>query len=158
MVDARELVFEVVDPSRFRIEALAYDTAQAQRIAGATLDLGAQRVPLKFVGGARSLRDQALPLMFTGDSQALGQLALGQAVKVFVQSSERIKGVQVPVASLMRNPANQTIVWVKVAPERFESRVVTFEPLDGAFVAVTSGVTAGERVVTQGATLINQVR
>ena len=158
VVDARELVFEVVDPSRFRIEALAYDTAQAQRIAGATLGLGAQRVPLKFVGGARSLRDQALPLMFTGDLGELGQLALGQAVKVFVQSSERIRGVQVPVASLMRNPANQTIVWVKVAPERFESRVVTFEPLDGASVAVTSGVTAGERVVTQGATLINQVR
>ena len=158
VVDARELVFEVVDPSRFRIEALAYDTAQAQRIAGATLGLGTQRIPLKFVGGARSLRDQALPLIFTGDSQALGQLVLGQAVKVVVQSGERIRGVQVPVASLVRNPANQTIVWVKVAPERFESRVVTFEPLDGATVAVTSGVTAGERVVTQGATLINQVR
>jgi membrane fusion protein, heavy metal efflux system len=158
VVDARELVFEVVDPSRFRIEALAYDPAQAQRIAGATLGLGSQRVPLTFMGAAKSLRDQALPLMFRGDSQALAQLALGQTVKVFVQSSERIKGVQVPIASLLRNSANQTIVWVKAAPERFEPRVVTFEPLDGTSVAITSGVTAGERVVTQGATLINQVR
>jgi cobalt-zinc-cadmium efflux system membrane fusion protein len=32
VVDARELVFEVVDPSRLRIEALAYDPAQAQSV------------------------------------------------------------------------------------------------------------------------------
>jgi cobalt-zinc-cadmium efflux system membrane fusion protein len=30
--------------------------------------------------------------------------------------------------------------------------------LDGATVAVTSGLRAGDRVATQGATLINQVR
>lgn len=63
-----------------------------------------------------------------------------------------------PVASLMKNPANQTIVWVKVAPERFEPRPVVVEPLDGVNVAVTSGLNAGDRVATQGATLINQVR
>ena len=49
VVDARELVFEVVDPSRLRIEALAYDPAQAQSVAGATLAVGGQRVPLRFV-------------------------------------------------------------------------------------------------------------
>ena len=64
----------------------------------------------------------------------------------------------VPVSSLMKNPANQTIVWVKTAPERFEPRTVTVEPLDGVNVAVTSGLKAGDRVATQGATLINQVR
>jgi hypothetical protein len=35
---------------------------------------------------------------------------------------------------------------------------VTFEPLDGARVTVTSGLKSGDRVATQGATLINQVR
>jgi multidrug efflux pump subunit AcrA (membrane-fusion protein) len=69
-----------------------------------------------------------------------------------------VAGVPVPAASLTKNPANQTIVWVKTAPERFEARVVMVEPLDGATVAVASGLKAGERVVTQGATLINQVR
>jgi multidrug efflux pump subunit AcrA (membrane-fusion protein) len=58
----------------------------------------------------------------------------------------------------MKNPANQTIVWVKTAPERFEPRTVTVEPLDGANVAVTSGLKAGDRVATHAATLINQVR
>jgi hypothetical protein len=56
------------------------------------------------------------------------------------------------------NPANQTIVWVKESPERFAPRVVTAVPLDGTSVAVTSGLKPGDRVTTQGATLINQVR
>jgi len=58
----------------------------------------------------------------------------------------------------LRNPANQTIVWVKTAPERFEPRPVTTEPLDGVSVAVTSGLKAGERVAVRAATLINQIR
>ena len=161
VVDARELVFEVVDPSRLRIEALAYDPAQAQSVAGATLAVGGQRVPLRFVGAARSLRDQAQPLQFAGDSSVLGtlaHLAIGQPVRVFVQSTDKVDGVQVPAAALLRNPANQTIVWVKEAPERFAPRVVTAVPLDGTSVAITSGLKPGDRVATQGATLINQVR
>ena len=161
VVDARELVFEVVDPSRLRIEALAYDPAQAQSVAGATLAVGGQRVPLRFLGAARSLRDQAQPLQFAGDSSVLGtlaHLAIGQPVRVFVQSTDKVDGVQVPAAALLRNPANQTIVWVKESPERFAPRVVTAVPLDGTSVAITSGLKPGDRVATQGATLINQVR
>jgi len=160
VVEARELVFEVVDPSRLRIEALDYDPAQAQNVAGATLVLGGAPVPLRYLGAARSLREQALPLMFAGEAKALAvlALALGQPVRVVVQSTERVAGLQVPAAALLRNPSNQTIVWVKEAPERFVPRVVTHVPLDGSTVAVTSGLHAGDRVATQGATLINQVR
>ena len=50
VVDARELVFEVVDPTQLRIEALAYDPAMAQNLAGAALAVGGQKVPLSFVG------------------------------------------------------------------------------------------------------------
>ena len=85
-------------------------------------------------------------------------LAVGQPVKVVVQSKQRTQGIPVPQASLMKNAANQNVIWVKTAPEKFEPRTVTFEPLDGASVTVTSGLKSGDRVATQGATLINQVR
>jgi membrane fusion protein, heavy metal efflux system len=85
-------------------------------------------------------------------------LAVGQPVRVFVQSKNKLKGIAVPVASLMKSPANQTVVWVKAGPERFEPRTVTTESLDGVQVVVTAGLKAGDRVVTQGATLINQIR
>jgi hypothetical protein len=158
VVDARELIFEIVDPSRLRIEALAFDAAIASNIGGATLALGNQRVPLTFIGASRSLREQALPLAFRAQGAALDQLAVGQPVRVFVQTKDKVKGISVPVSSLMKNPANQTVVWVKAAPERFEPRTVTIEPLDGVNAAVTSGLQAGDRIATQGATLINQVR
>jgi cobalt-zinc-cadmium efflux system membrane fusion protein len=158
VVDARELVFEIVDPSRLRIEALAFDAALASNIGNATLAVGEQRVPLVFIGASRSLREQALPLTFRAEGPALAQLAVGQPLQVFVQTKKTIEGIAVPVAALMKNPANQTIVWVKTAPERFEPRSVTTEPLDGVNAAVTSGLKPGDRVATQGATLINQVR
>ena len=158
VVDARELVFEIVDPARLHIEALAFDPALAADIGRATLAVGAQRVPLSFVGAARSLREQALPLTFRAQGPALQSLAVGQPVRVFVEGRERVPGIAVPVTALMKNPSNQTIVWVKTAPERFEPRTVTTEPLDGVTVAVTTGLKAGDRVATQGASLINQVR
>jgi hypothetical protein len=158
VVDARELAFEIVDPQRLHVEALAFDPALAAGIGQAALVVGGERVPLGFVGAARSLREQALPLTFRAQGRALAGLAVGQPVRVFVQGREQVEGIVVPAASLMRNPANQTIVWVKTAPERFEPRVVTVEPLDGVNVAVTSGLRPGDRVATRGATLINQVR
>lgn len=158
VVEAREAVFEVVDPNRLRIEALAYDTAQALDVVSGSLAVGDARVPLAFVGAARSLREQALPLMFRGEGNALANLALGQPVKVFALTRSTVQGYRVPAAALVKNPANQTIVWVKIAPERFEPRTVTTEPLDGANVAVTAGLRTGDRVVVRAATLVNQIR
>ncbi len=158
VVDARELIFEIVDPQRLRVEALAYEPAQAQNVSGATVSIGGQSVPLQFIGSARSLREQALPMVFAAQGHALSQLAVGQPVKVYVQSSLTVKGHAVHSSSVLKNPSNQNIVWVKQSPERFTPRVITFEPLDGNSVAVTSGLTAGDRIVTQGASLLNQIR
>lgn len=158
VVDARELLFEVVDTRRLRIEALAYEPAQAQQVQSATLALNGQALPLRFIGAARSLREQALPLSFAGDDKALAQLALGQPVRLVVQSREQVAGVKLPLAALQKNAANQSIVWVKTGPEQFAPRTVLYQPLDGVQVAVTSGLQAGERVATEGAALLNQVR
>jgi len=159
VVDARELLFEVVDPQRLRVEALAYDAAVAGDVHGAYIPVGGgAKVALSFVGAARSLRDQALPLSFKAQGEGLTQLAVGQPVKVIVQSRSKVSGVAVPAAALMKSPANQSIVWVKVAAERFEPRVVRVEPLDGASVAITSGLKNSDRVVTQGVPLLNQIR
>lgn len=158
VVDARELVYEVVDPHRLAIEALSFDPELGANVGGATLAVGGDRVPLRFLGAARALREQALPLSFAASGTALSKLAVGQPVKVHVRTLSKVQGIAVPAASLMRSPSNQTIVWVKTAPEKFEPRVVSVEPLDGVTVAVTSGLKAGDRIATQGASLINQVR
>jgi cobalt-zinc-cadmium efflux system membrane fusion protein len=158
VVDARELIFEIVDPTRLRIEALAFDAAVANNIAAAYLALGEQKVPLGFIGAGRSLREQALPLMFRAEASALTQLSVGQPVKVVAQTRTKVKGVPVPAASVLNDSSNQAVVWVKTAPEAFSPRVVVTEPLDGTSVIVTSGLKTGDKVVTRGASLINQIR
>jgi multidrug efflux pump subunit AcrA (membrane-fusion protein) len=158
VVDARELVFEVVDPKRLRVEALAFDAAVANDVSSAFILVGEKRAPLTFLGAARSLREQALPLSFRAEGEALALLAVGQPVKVFVQTASKVKGVAVPAGAVVKNPSNQTIVWVKTDSERYVPRVVLTEVLDGATVSVVAGLKDNERVVVSGAPLMNQVR
>lgn len=173
VVDARELVFEVVNPQRLQVEALAYDPALAADVAGAAIAVGGHSVPLRFLGAARSLREQALPLLFAPTAPAapdaatakggtahasLAGVAVGQTLEVHVQHRTQLQGLRVPSTALAKNPANETIVWVKTAAEQFAPRVVTAAPLDGSSVAITAGLAAGDRVAVQGANLINQVR
>ena len=158
VVDARERVFEIVNPTRLRIEALAHDPALAGQVASASIVVGGQALPLRFIGGGRSLREQALPLLFAAEGPALSSLAVGQPVTVWVQSHQRTAGYRVPSAALLKNATNQPMVWVQVSAERFEPRMVMSQPLDGAHVLVTSGLRDGERVVIHAANLLQQIR
>lgn len=158
VVEAREILFEIVDPQRLLIEALAFSPLAATDIAGASITVGGRKTPLQLLGVSRILREQAQPLSFRGEGEALAALAVGQPLRVFVALREQITGIAVPARALTKNPANPSIVWVKTAPERFAPRPVIVATLDGVNVAVTAGLTAGERVAVHGAALINQIR
>lgn len=158
VVEPRELAFEIVDPTKLAVEATTFDPELPANIGSASMAVGGETVPLRFTGAARSLRDQALPLNFRAHAEVLSRLAVGQPVKVFVHTRAFVRGFPLPSSAVMKNASNQNIVWAKTAPEKFEPRIVNVEPLDGVNVAVTQGLKAGDRVATQGATLINQVR
>jgi hypothetical protein len=158
VVEARETLFEVVDPQRLGVEALAYDPALVQGITTASAALpGGGAVSLRFVGAGRQLREQALPLLFRVTTPDAA-LAVGQPLAVTAQTGRRIEGVALPRAVLTRNPAGEWVVWLHTGAERFAPRKVAFEPLDAKRIAVTAGVHGGDRVVTVGASLLGQVR
>lgn len=159
VVDARDLLFEIVDPSRLVVEALAFDVSLVSGVAAAsaTPAVGVS-VPLRFAGAGRAQREGAIPLRFQTQGTSNVPLAVNQAVKVLVHTRTLVQGVPVPAASVVKNPSNQEIVWVHTAAETFVPRPVRTAPLDGASVSVVDGLKAGERVVTQGASLVNQVR
>jgi len=162
VVDARELLFEIVDPQRLMVEANAFDASLVGQIAAAGASPGAGiGVPLRFVGAGRTLREGALPLVFRTEvvkGREAPALAVGQPVTVIVQTKEQVKGVPVATAAVVKNPSNQDIVWVHTAAETFEPRPVRWTALDGATVSILDGLQAGDRVVVQGAPLVNQVR
>ena len=159
VVEPRELIFEIIDPDSLHVEATAYDSIALDQVAAATVHVGERVVPLAFVGAPRRLREQALPLIFENHAAGAGlALPLGQPLKVQVQLKATQAGLPLAAVALARNTANQVIVWVKTAPERFEARAIRHEALDGQRVLVTGGLQAGERVVVQGASLISQIR
>lgn len=160
VVEPRDVLFEIVDPSRMLVEATTADTALAGQIAGASLQ-GMADAKLRLIGVSRALRDGVLPLTFAvaaAKPDTPLPLAIGQPITVVAQSRERIKGVVLPAQAVVRNPANEPIVWIKSGAERFIPQPVQFRPLDAATVVITQGLGADNRVVVQGAPLIAQIR
>ena len=79
-------------------------------------------------------------------------------VTVLATTDEQKTGFAIPRASLVRNANGQDVVYEHVTAERFEPRPVRIEPLDGDRVFIATGLTAGRRLVVQGAELLGQVR
>lgn len=158
VVEAKEILFEIVDPARLAVEALAYDAGLAATIVGASaLADNAVALDLKFIGGGRQLREQALPLLFAVTSREAA-VAVGQPVKVMVRTARGIKGAAVARQALTKAGAGETAVWVHAEAERFVARKVRTQALDADNVAITEGLHDGDRIVVDGAGLLSQVR
>ena len=157
VVEERDVLFEVVDPTRVLVEATTADTSLVGRVGSATV-ASAPGVQLQLVGTARSLRDGVLPLTFRASGSFVTALAVGQPVTVVVQLREQVKGMVLPARAIVRNPANEPVVWIKSGAERFIPQPVQYRALDAEKVVVTQGLAADNRVVVQGASLIAQIR
>ena len=161
VVDAREVIFEVVDPKRLSVEALAFDPLLTNGLGKATAVLPNGSLNLSFVGVGLTLKEQAMPVLFKVEAAKDGTVpavAVSQTVKVLAQTKATKKGVAIPATSVVRNAANETVVWVHETAEHFEARRVKIEPLDSDFVLVANGLNGDERIVVQGASSLSQVR
>jgi membrane fusion protein, heavy metal efflux system len=158
IVDARDVLFEIVDPSQFWVEAIAHDPKVSENLAKAfAVSASGTQIPLGFEGQGLALRQQAAILMFR-ISGAHDGLSIGMPVRVVLQSTVSVEGFVLPASSIVRGQTGLPIVWIKSEPERFEPQVVKVLPLDGRSIVVTAGLKEDQRVVTQGVTLLNQVR
>ncbi|WP_422016704.1 efflux RND transporter periplasmic adaptor subunit [Roseateles sp.] len=165
VVEPRDVLFEIVDPRRVLVEAVTADPTLAARITGAQL----REVPgmtMRLTGVGRALRDGVLPLTFraelprpaTDGKVAVLPLAVGQTLNVIAATETRLKGYVLPAQAVVRNAANEPIVWIKSGPERYIPQPVQYQPLDSTTVVVTNGLGEANRVVVQGASLIAQIR
>ena len=162
VVEAREILFEVIDPARLRVEAIAYDNALGGQVAsavGITLDKQTpqQSLPLRFLGQSPQLREQALPLQFEIETPT-PTLNVGQTLKVLITTRQTLKGIAVPRNSVLKNNRGEPMLWTHTSAERFVPQRVTVQALDGDTVAVLSGLHDGTRVVTQGVATLTQIR
>ena len=178
VVDAKETLFEIIDPTRLMVEALAYDPILTNDIADANASWQYQQSPqnslanasnttnaisLSFIGGGQQMREQAIPLLFRVQSKQAKQanqvtLAVGQSLKVIIQTKKKIEGVALPQAAVVKLPAGEFGVWVHTEAERFVLRKVKAYALDALRLSITDGVKDNERIVITGASLLAQVR
>ncbi|MBX3278807.1 MAG: efflux RND transporter periplasmic adaptor subunit [Acidobacteria bacterium] len=77
-------------------------------------------------------------------------LRIGMQADVRLNAGASIEAVTIPKASVLEHEGKQ-IVYVLLSGEEFERREVTIGDEYGDKVAVTAGLKAGERIVTQGA-------
>ena len=156
IADTNTEVFHIIDPAQLWVEALSFGGEPVSGNASIGGDGGAA-IPLSLVGAGFAEDGQAQPVNFRIDD-ATGVLQVGDRVTVFAETANVTTGIAVPRDAVIRGANGEDIVFVHVDPELFEPRAVRIEPLDGGRVIIVAGITAGDRVVTQGAELLNQLR
>ncbi len=156
IAEPNAIIFQIVDPSRFWVEALSFEAHAINGSANGRFGDG-RTVTLAYRGSGLADRNQAIPIQFSVEGAARG-LRAGQLLTVLASTTDERTGIAVPRTSVLRGPNGQSIVYEHTNAERFLPREVRVEPLDGTRVLIVSGVEAGKRIVTQGAELLNQIR
>ncbi len=156
IAEPNSVIFQIVDPARFWVEALSYEAYPLKDQATGRLGDG-RSVPLLYKGAGLADRNQAIPIQFSIEGDT-GGLRAGQLLTVLAATSDERQGIAVPRGSVLRGANGQSIVYEHTNAERFVPREVRVEPLDGERVLILSGVEPGRRIVTRGAELLNQIR
>jgi hypothetical protein len=158
-----DTLFTLVDPQRLWVEALLYDTDHATHFvtaSGRTAD--GHALALTPLGAGYELRGHALPIQFRIEPRpsdpAAPHLVVRQPVTVIAQMHHGSAGLRIPTQAVQRGPDGASQVWVHVRPELYRPQRVQARELGGGFSVVTHGLQAGDRVVTDGASLLAQVR
>jgi RND family efflux transporter MFP subunit len=158
VVAAQDVLFQIVDPGGLWVEALVFGGDAAMDLRGATASVrGSAPMRLELQGFGRAVQQGATLAQFRVDAPPPG-LSLGQPVTVVAQIADPIRGLLLPRAAVVRAANGEQVVWRHVEPETFAAAPVRVETVDAARVLVVAGLAAGERVVVQGAGLVNQVR
>jgi hypothetical protein len=156
MAQPNAVIFHIVDPRKLWIEALSFDPLSGAETAAAKTASG-RLLSLSYRGAGFADRNPSIPVHFAIEGD-VSDLRAGQLVTVIVQTSDETQGIAVPRTSVVRSANGQDFIYVHVSAERFEPRAVRVEPLDGDRVLVLAGIEKGERIVTQGAELLDHVR
>lgn len=158
LATARDTIFEIVDPQKLWVEAISFDPRLVSEIVEASaVTTTGETLKLKLIGRGLALRQQGTPITFAIDTPS-ATLGIGQPVTVIVKTKTTREGMVLPQAAVVRGANGVSIVWTHIAGERFKPNVVKYQALDGERVVIDGGLKPNERVVIEGATLLNQIR
>ena len=157
VVQAQDVLFQIVDPKVLWVEAYDYAGVDPAKLGQATAVAGDNTaMKLSFEGWSRTLQQQATVLQFAIVNPPLS-IRVGQPVTVTAQQSEITTGIVIDRDAVVRGSNGETIIWRHDGPELFEARTVRTQPFDATHTLIEAGLNTGERIVNRGAEMINQI-
>ena len=84
-------------------------------------------------------------------------LLSGSFVTLYIRTANDEKVLTVPNTGIAEEMGTHC-VFVQITPEKFEKRIVTIGSTDGFRTVITSGLKAGERVVSKGAIMVKMAQ
>ncbi|MFO0554495.1 MAG: efflux RND transporter periplasmic adaptor subunit [Polyangiaceae bacterium] len=159
LVDNKEALFQVVDPTQLWAELDIPEASAAALLPGAEVALEFPALPAEtFAGTVSAVLPEVDPHTRTVTARVAVKnehvrLRANMFGEAAVLGDTPAEGVTVPRGSI-QSVENQRFVFVRKTADLFELRHVTVGARDGASVLLVSGVAAGEEVVTTGSFLL----
>lgn len=160
LVTRDKRLLEIDDPTRVRVELKVFepDLDEARDATGAVFTFLSSRTPrtleelggkLVHVGHHIEPESRTAPVVFEIDNPG-ARIPFGAFVEADILTRRSGSYLAVPLDAVM-DDQGKSVVYVHVEGESFEKREIVTGVQDRGWVAVTSGLKAGERVVTTGA-------
>jgi RND family efflux transporter MFP subunit len=158
VVQAQDVLFQIVDPGRLWVEALVYGEIDPAALGHATATAqGRPPLTLRFQGFSHALQQHASVVQYVIENPP-SNLSIGLPVNVIARSGEPVTAMIVPKDAVVRSPNGEAMVWRHEAAELFAPQPVRTAPFDATRVVIAAGVSKGDRVVVRASDLVNQVR
>lgn len=154
-VDPSQNLFTIVDMAVVWVEAQLFEEhlryAQKIRKAQITFMPFPDEIfegELIHIGDVVNPETRTISLMFEVENPHR-LLKLGMQADVAIPIGEKIQAVMVPASSVL-DEGGKKLIFVKIAPDKFVRRNVTFFSREGNQIALSEGVKPGDEVVTTG--------
>ncbi len=161
-VEAGQALLSVVQNKALMIKAevqqkytsvLPLITSATVRIPEANASYTLEELNGKLISYGKSLNEGSylVPVIFKVDNRA--GFVSGSFVELYLKTTTDSRALTVPNTALVEEQGNY-FVFVQLTPTQFEKREVKIGDTDGIKTEVKSGITAEDRIVTKGATVV----
>jgi len=153
LIEPGHVLFQVTDESSLRVKARLTPAKAAGVAVGsqAKIKSGKDWLPGKVVRADHTVDEATRTLAIHIDVANAGhQLHAGQFVEALIEGKQKVRGIALPLAAVMRSPDGDWQVFVEAAPGRFEPKEVKVVRTIGDQMVI-EGIAEGSSVVTKGA-------
>lgn len=157
-VEAGKTLFEIVSPGKYLVEATTSNAELITKFSTAKMK-ELPSVKLDYLGYTPALTNGLIQINFDVHAKSdEHNLLLNQNVTIQAPIDETVEGIVLPAKAVVLSSNNISQVWIKLSAERFMPQIVEYQELEPGVVVITKGLGADNRVVVEGASLLNQVR